>query len=68
MIFLKRDWRSIWMSFAGSIWNYMIMKQCLQSSVNRFRITIMQEMRNFEREIWRRKRIRRGIEKKTCWE
>lgn len=23
---------------------------------------------NFEREIWRRKRIRRGIEKKTCWE
>ena len=46
----------------------MIMKQCLQSSVNRCRITIMQEMRNFEREIWRRKRIRRGIVKKTCWE
>lgn len=31
-------------------------------------LPIMQEIRNFEREIWRRKRIRRGIEKKTCWE
>lgn len=52
-----------------SIWNYMIMKQCLQNSVNRCRITIMQEIlklrkRDLEKEkdqAWYRKKNMLGM-------